>query len=337
MQRCLSLAEKALGNTHPNPLVGALVVYQNKIIGEGWHLRAGEAHAEVNAINQVENSSLFPKTTLYVNLEPCSHFGKTPPCADLIIKSGMKKVVIASRDPNPQVAGRGIERLKNAGVEVIENVLKEEAEFLNRRFYTFHQKNRPYIILKWAQTEDGFIAPFKKETKQPFWISNELVKQKVHQWRSQETSILVGVQTVVDDNPVLSTREWPGKNPLRLILDPSNRITKNATVLTDELPAVLLNHHNPNSISRTQKEHFSLNPFKLEKLMEFSYQRKLLSLFVEGGQKTLNSFIESNLWDEARVITAPSKLTKGVKAPLLNIDFNKEEAVSDNLIRTYFS
>jgi diaminohydroxyphosphoribosylaminopyrimidine deaminase/5-amino-6-(5-phosphoribosylamino)uracil reductase len=147
----------------------------------------------------------------------------------------------------------------------------------------------------------------------------------------------VGVQTVVDDNPVLSTREWPGKNPLRLILDPSNRIPKNATVLTDELPTVLLNHHNPNSISRTQKEHFSLNPFKLEKLMEFSYQRKLLSLFVEGGQKTLNSFIESNLWDEARVITAPSKLTKGVKAPLLNIDFNKEEAVSDNLIRTYFN
>jgi diaminohydroxyphosphoribosylaminopyrimidine deaminase/5-amino-6-(5-phosphoribosylamino)uracil reductase len=168
MQRCLSLAEKALGNTHPNPLVGALVVYQNKIIGEGWHQRAGEAHAEVNAINQVENSSLFPKTTLYVNLEPCSHFGKTPPCADLIIKSGIKKVVIASRDPNPQVAGRGIERLKNAGVEVIENVLKEEAEFLNRRFYTYHQKNRPYIILKWAQTEDGFIAPLKKKQNSLF-------------------------------------------------------------------------------------------------------------------------------------------------------------------------
>jgi len=220
MQRCLSLAEKALGNTHPNPLVGAVVVYQNKIIGEGWHKKAGEAHAEVNAINKVKQTSLLPKSTLYINLEPCSHYGKTPPCADLIIKSGIKKVVIASRDPNPQVAGKGIERLKNSGIEVIEDILKEEAEFLNIRFYTYHQKKRPYIILKWAQTEDGFIAPLKKDKQQPFWISNALAKQKVHQWRSQETSILVGVQTVIDDNPKLNTREWPGNNPLRLILDP---------------------------------------------------------------------------------------------------------------------
>lgn len=337
MQRCLSLAEKALGNTHPNPLVGAVVVYQNKIIGEGWHKKAGEAHAEVNAINKVKQTSLLPKSTLYINLEPCSHFGKTPPCADLIIKSGIKKVVIASRDPNPQVAGKGIERLKNSGIEVIEDILKEEAEFLNIRFYTYHQKKRPYIILKWAQTEDGFIAPLKKDKQQPFWISNALARQKVHQWRSQETSILVGVQTVIDDNPKLNTREWPGNNPLRLILDPSNRILKNATVLKDLLPTIVLNQQNQNSISRTHKEYFSLESFELKKIMEFCYQRKILSILVEGGQKTLNYFIESTLWDEARVITAPNKLNKGVKAPFFNIDYIKEESIGDNLIRTYFN
>ena len=337
MQRCLSLAEKALGNTHPNPLVGAVVVYQNKIIGEGWHKKAGEAHAEVNAINKVKQTSLLPKSTLYINLEPCSHYGKTPPCADLIIKSGIKKVVIASRDPNPQVAGKGIERLKNSGIEVIEDILKEEAEFLNIRFYTYYQKKRPYIILKWAQTEDGFIAPLKKDKQQPFCISNALAKQKVHQWRSQESSILVGVQTVIDDNPKLNTREWPGNNPLRLILDPSNRILKNATVLKDLLPTIVLNQQNQNSISRTHKEYFSLESFELKKIMEFCYQRKILSILVEGGQKTLNYFIESTLWDEARVITAPNKLNKGVKAPFFNIDYIKEESIGDNLIRTYFN
>ena len=337
MQRCLSLAEKALGNTHQNPLVGAVVVYQNKIIGEGWHKKAGEAHSEVNAINKVKQTSLLPKSTLYINLEPCSHYGKTPPCADLIIKSGIKKVVIASRDPNPQVAGKGIERLKNSGIEVIEDILKEEAEFLNIRFYTYHQKKRPYIILKWERTEDGFIAPLKKDKQQPFWISNALAKQKVHQWRSQETSILVGVQTVIDDNPKLNTREWPGNNPLRLILDPSNRILKNATVLKDLLPTIVLNQQNQNSISRTHKEYFSLESFELKKIMEFCYQRKILSILVEGGQKTLNYFIESTLWDEARVITAPNKLNKGVKAPFFNIDYIKEESIGDNLIRTYFN
>ena len=240
MTRCLALAEKGLGNTYPNPIVGSIIVHENKIIGEGWHQKAGDPHAEVNAINQVRDKTLLSESTLYVNLEPCSHFGKTPPCADLIIQFGIKRVVIGSRDPNPQVAGKGILKLKEAGVEVIEAILKKEAEFLNRRFYTFHQKKRPYIIMKWAQTEDGFISPLTNKTNRPFWISNNLSRQKVHQWRSQEASILVGVQTVVTDNPILNTREWPGNNPLRIILDPSDRIPEDATVLKDKLKTIIL-------------------------------------------------------------------------------------------------
>jgi diaminohydroxyphosphoribosylaminopyrimidine deaminase/5-amino-6-(5-phosphoribosylamino)uracil reductase len=336
MQRCLTLAVKALGNTYPNPLVGAVVVHQNKIIGEGWHQKAGEAHAEVHALNQVKDPSLLPESTLYVNLEPCSHVGKTPPCADFICKYGIKKVVVASRDPNPLVAGQGIAKLKKAGVEVIESILTQEAEFLNRRFYTFHQKKRPYIVLKWAQTHDGFIAPLQKEAAQPFWISNALAKQRVHQWRSEEVSILVGAQTVVDDNPELTTREWPGHNPLRLILDPSGRIPKDAKVLTDGFPSILFNSKNQKSISSSIKEQVVLNPFNLEKLMEYCYEKQLLSLIVEGGQKTLQSFIDLNLWDEARVFNASTTLDQGVKAPLLQSKPQREEKIKDNLFQTYF-
>ena len=273
MKRCLALAEKAIGNTYPNPIVGAIIVHDNKIIGEGWHQKAGESHAEVNAINQVSNKTLLTESTLYVNLEPCSHFGKTPPCADLIVQFGIKRVVIASRDPNPQVSGKGILKLKEAGVEVIEAVLKKEAEFLNRRFYTFHQKKRPYIIMKWAQTEDGFISPLTNKTNRPFWISNNLSRQKVHQWRSQEASILVGVQTVVKDNPILNTREWPGNNPLRIILDPSDRIPEDATLLKDELRTIILCKKKTERHLKENKEYHILNPFNLDSLVEFCYKK----------------------------------------------------------------
>lgn len=336
MQRCLSLAESALGNTYPNPLVGSVVVYKHKIIGEGWHQKAGEAHAEVNAIKQVIDKSLLSDATLYVNLEPCSHFGKTPPCADLIIKHGINRVVIASKDPNPQVAGQGIVKLQRAGIEVIEGVLRKEAEFLNRRFYTFHKKKRPYIILKWAQTQDRFIAPLKKETRRPFWISNKLARQKVHQWRSQESSILVGIQTVIEDNPILNTREWPGNNPLRLILDPSDRIPLDATILQDELSSIIFNKQIANRSLKNRKEHVVLNPFNLNTLMKFCYDRSVLSVIVEGGQKTLDHFIEQNLWDEARVFTSENELREGIKSPEFKNVSSEKEKFGNTLLETYF-
>ena len=336
MKRCLVLAEKAIGNTYPNPLVGAVIVCKNKIIGEGWHQKVGEPHAEVNAINQVSDKNLLTKSTLYVNLEPCSHFGKTPPCADLIVEYGIKQVVIASIDPNPQVAGRGILKLKEAGIEVIEAVLKKEAEFLNRRFYTFHKQKRPYIIMKWAQTEDGFIAPLTKKTNRPFWISNILSKQKVHQWRSQEASILVGVQTIVNDNPILNTREWPGKNPLRLILDPFNRVPDFATILQDKLATILLTQKKSERLLNENKECHTLNPFNLDSLMEFCYKRNILSIFVEGGQKTLTHFIKEQLWDEARIFTSQEKLIKGIKSPYFDAPVSEAEKLSNNSLHTYF-
>ena len=337
MKRCLILAEKALGNTYPNPLVGAVVVYQNKIIGEGWHQKAGQTHAEVNAINKVTDKNLLNESILYVNLEPCSHFGKTPPCTDLIFKYGIKKVVIGSKDPNPQVAGQGILKLKKAGVEIVENILKEEAEFLNRRFYTFHQQKRPYIILKWAQSQDGFIAPLEKENIRPFWISNILSKQKVHQWRSEEASILVGAQTITEDNPMLTTREWPGNNPLRLILDPSDRIPENVTVLEDKFATIILNRHESKRLLNYNKEQIVLSPFDLEALMKFCFERNILSLFVEGGQKTLTYFIKNKLWDEARVFTSEKKLIKGIKSPNFEKLMTTEEKLNDTKLKTYFN
>ena len=336
MKRCLALAEKAMGNTHPNPMVGAIIVYENKIIGEGWHQKAGEPHAEVNAINEVSDKTLLTESTLYINLEPCCHFGKTPPCADLIVQFGIKKVVIASTDPNPQVAGKGILKLKEAGVEVIEAVLKKEAEFLNRRFYTFHQKKRPYIIMKWAQTEDGFISPLINKTNRPVWISNNLSKQKVHQWRSQEASILVGAQTVITDNPILNTREWPGNNPLRIILDPSNRIPEDVTLLKDELRTIILCKNKKERHLKENKEYHILNPFNLDSLIEFCYKKNILSLFVEGGQKTLNYFIKQELWDEARIFTSKQKFKKGIKSPEFYAPFFSEEELGDNTLKIYF-
>lgn len=336
MKRCLALAEKGLGNTYPNPIVGAIIVHENKIIGEGWHQKAGEPHAEVNAINQVSDKTLLTESTLYVNLEPCSHFGKTPPCADLIIQFGIKRVVIASRDPNPLVAGKGILKLKEAGVEVIEAILKKEAEFLNRRFYTFHQKKRPYIIMKWAQTEDGFISPLTNKTNRPFWISNNLSRQKVHQWRSQEASILVGVQTVVTDNPILNTREWPGNNPLRIILDPSDRIPEDATLLKDKLRTIILCKKKTKRHLKENKEYHILNPFNLDSLIKFCYKKNILSLFIEGGQKTLNYFIKDQLWDEARIFTSKQKFKKGINSPEFYAPLFSREELGDNTLKIYF-
>ncbi len=216
MQRAIELAQLGIGAVSPNPRVGCLVVHDNKIIGEGWHQKFGEAHAEVNAINSVKDLSLLKESTIYVNLEPCSHEGKTPPCSDLLIKHQVKKVVIANTDTNPLVAGRGVEKLKKAGIAIMTGVLEKEGRELNRRFFTFMEKKRPYIILKWAQTSDGFIAQKNFESK---WITNELSRQLVHRWRSEEDAVLVGTRTASHDNPSLTVRDWSGRNPTRIVID----------------------------------------------------------------------------------------------------------------------
>ena len=226
IKRCIELAKNGLGTTYPNPLVGSVIVYNKEIIGEGWHQKAGDGHAEVNAINSVKNKSLLSKATIYVSLEPCSHFGKTPPCCDLIIANDIPNVVIGTIDPFAKVAGNGIKKLLEAEKNVTIGILEDECNELNKRFFTFHTKKRPYIILKWAESQDGFIAPLKREKQESVWITNEFSRQLVHKWRSEEEAILVGTNTVMEDNPTLTVRDWIGTNPIRIVLDQNNRITK---------------------------------------------------------------------------------------------------------------
>ena len=226
MQRCIELAKNGLGTTYPNPMVGSVVVHQNKIIGEGWHKKAGEFHAEVNAIASVKNKGLLLESTIYVSLEPCAHFGKTPPCCDLILAQNIPNIVIGTLDPFEKVAGKSIEKLQKAGKNVITGILETACKDLNKRFFAFHQKKRPYIILKWAESADGFVAPLQKETQKPVWLSNPYSRQLVHKWRSEEQVILVGTNTVLSDNPKLNTRDWEGKNPTRIVIDRIHKIDK---------------------------------------------------------------------------------------------------------------
>lgn len=336
MQRCLELALKGLGSASPNPLVGSVVVHQNKIIGEGWHKKAGEAHAEVNAINDVKDKSLLSESSIYVNLEPCAHFGKTPPCSDLIIKHGLKKVIIGCQDPFSKVNGKGIEKLKNAGIEVLLNVLKEESLFLNRRFFTFHNKKRPYIILKWAQSQDGFID--KKRAPNELgqnWISGESAKRLVHFWRSQEDAILVGAQTAINDNPSLTVREVKGKNPIRLLIDPHNRVSKQSALFNDEAPTI---HFHQSDINQTQEERsYQISGDIIPQVISACYQNDIQSFIVEGGAKTLGHFIQSNFWDEARVFISPALFGDGLAAPLLPIIASGSDTIGNDQLFTYFN
>ena len=338
MQRCIKLAEKGLGKTFPNPLVGSVIVHQDNIIGEGWHQKAGSSHAEVNAIFNVQNKEFLSKSTLYVSLEPCNHFGKTPPCSDLIIKNKIPRVVIASTDPNPLVAGEGIEKLKKAGCEVIIGVLKKEADFLNRRFFTFHNLKRPYVILKWAQTKDNFIAPFQKKTGNPeiFWITNNHSKQRVHKWRSEEAAILVGVQTVINDNPKLTTREWTGNNPLRIVIDPNGRTPKDSKLFQDNIPTLFLTKK-PIKLFSNKKEQKIISPFSIKNILKECHKLNIQSIIVEGGLRTLESFIKDNLWDEARVFKTDKKLKTGIMAPKLEKKSSQSEMYEGDILDIYFN
>ena len=241
IKRCIELAQNGLGTTYPNPMVGSVIVYDGQIIGEGWHKKAGEPHAEVNAVNSVKDKSLLKKATIYVSLEPCSHFGKTPPCCDLIIANEIPNVVVGTVDPNEKVAGKGILKLIEAGANVTVGVLENECNELNKRFFTFHQKKRPYIILKWAESLDGFLAPEKagNQDRKPVWITNQYSRQLVHKWRTEEQAILVGTQTVVDDNPKLNARDWNGNNPTRIVIDRNNRIDPDSFIFDDTVKTVI--------------------------------------------------------------------------------------------------
>jgi diaminohydroxyphosphoribosylaminopyrimidine deaminase/5-amino-6-(5-phosphoribosylamino)uracil reductase len=313
MLRALELARKGAGAVSPNPLVGCVIVCEDRIIGEGWHEKFGGPHAEVNAVQSVSQRELLREATLYVNLEPCSHTGKTPPCADLLIRESVKAVVVANVDPNPLVQGRGIEKLRAAGCEVRVGVLAGEGRELNKRFFTFFEKKRPYLILKWAQTRDGFIAHENYESK---WISNEFSRQWVHQWRSVEDAILVGTKTAAHDNPQLSVREWSGRQPVRIVLDRFLRLPENLQ-LFDRTQAtlcynVLKHEEHPNlKLIRVDETNFLAN------VLDDLWHRQIQSVIIEGGAFTLQQFIDAGQWDEARIFEASLGFGKGIKAPAL--------------------
>jgi len=332
INRCIQLAKNGLGTTYPNPLVGSVIVYNNQIIGEGWHRRSGEPHAEVNAINSVKDKSLLVKSTIYVSLEPCSHFGKTPPCCDLIIKHKIPNVVVGTIDPNSKVAGSGIKRLIDNGVNVTVGVLEKECNELNKRFFTFHQKKRPYIILKWAESQDGFIAPLTKDKKEPVWISNEFSRQLVHKWRSEEQAILAGTNTVLDDNPKLDVRDWKGENPIRIILDRTGKISNDFFVKDEKTKTIIITEQDNLTSSENCIYENAIFDNKLTRtIANILYKYGIQSLVIEGGKQTLQSYIEDNLWDEARVFIGNIHLKSGLKAPIINGNFQKRNIIDDQL------
>ena len=337
--RCIELAKNGFGTTYPNPMVGSVIVYNGEIIGEGWHQKAGEPHAEVNAIRSVKDPSLLDKATIYVSLEPCSHFGKTPPCCDLIIQNKIPNVVIGTVDSNIKVAGNGIKRLQEAGANVIVGILEKECYELNQRFFTFHEKKRPYIILKWAETQDGFIAPLQKEEQKPVWITNINSRQLVHKWRTEEQAILVGTQTVIDDNPKLNARDWEGNNPVRVVIDQNHRIPKTAHVFDNQIKTIVFsNKKSTLSLENTIFEVIDFQQNIVQQIVDKLYQHQIQSVIVEGGAQTLQTFIDANLWDEARVFIGNCTFEKGVKAPIMNTSpFKQEKIGTDELliIRNY--
>ncbi len=316
MQRCIDLARLGEGNVAPNPMVGAVIVLNDEIIGEGFHQKYGEAHAEVNAVNSVVNKALLKEATIYVSLEPCAHFGKTPPCADLLVHSKFKKVVIGCKDTFSEVSGKGIQKLKDAGIEVVVGVLEEDCRNLNKRFFTFHEKKRPYVVLKWAQTKDGLIDRLRTDDSKTInWISTPDTKVLVHKWRSEEHSILVGRNTVLNDNPTLTVREVSGNNPIRIVLDSKVLLPLNLNVFNYEAQTIILNLEKDETIKNIQFK--KIKNLEIDSILNALYELNIQSVLVEGGASTLQSFIQSNHWDEARVIVGNTYFEKGLKAPAI--------------------
>lgn len=331
MRRALELAEWGRGSVSPNPMVGCVIVYQDRIIGEGHHHQYGGPHAEVNAINSVQNPDFLKAATVYVTLEPCAHWGKTPPCANLLVEKQVKKVVIAAIDTNPLVGGKGIEILKNAGIEVETGVLEKEARWQNRRFFTQIEKHRPYVILKWAQSQDGFVA---RENFSSKWISGSQSRQLVHKWRAEEDAILVGKNTALHDNPSLNVRDWAGKNPMRVVLDAKLELSQNLTLFDQTIPTICYNSKK----SETQENLNFVNlgdQFGIHDILKDLHSRKIQSLIVEGGTKVLSQFIENSLWDEARIFTGKVKFGTGISAPILNQNPAETLSIGEDILNIY--
>ena len=356
IKRCIEIAKKGLGLTAPNPMVGCVIVHNNIIIGEGFTSKYGGNHAEVNAINTVKDKKLLKAATLYVTLEPCSHYGKTPPCSDLIIKHEIINVVIGCVDDNPKVAGKGIAKLKAAGCHVIAGVLETECKEHHKRFFTYHNEKRPYVILKWAETKNGLIAPKTKETQKPVWITNQYSRQLVHKWRAEEQAILVGTKTVIEDNPSLTVRDWTGDNPIRIVLDKNLKINdaflvRNSAAKTSLITKHHIQFNNPKQVDTIYPskytdhviaDHSSISHIDWSKkqqiaqqICEILFKKDINSVIIEGGSQTLQTFINENLWDEARVFVGAIEFEEGVKAPQVKGHILSEEKIIKDILRTY--
>ena len=324
IRRCIEIANNGLGSTRPNPMVGSIIVHNNKIIGEGYTSSYGNNHAEVNAIKSVINKDLLKEATLYVTLEPCSHFGKTPPCSDLIIKHQIPQVVIGCIDDNQKVAGKGIKNLKDSGCKVIVGVLENECKNHHKRFFTFHNKKRPYIILKWAETFDGFIAPETKKEQKPVWISNEYSRQLTHKWRAEEQAILVGTNTVIQDNPSLTTRDWVEQNPIRVVIDRENKLSKAYRIFNKKSETITITKNDIDFSEHVSKQ-----------ICDLLYSKNINSVIIEGGRKTLQTFIDENLWDEARLFKGSTCFESGIESPVIIGKLISEEKISTDTLKIY--
>ncbi|NNL02412.1 MAG: bifunctional diaminohydroxyphosphoribosylaminopyrimidine deaminase/5-amino-6-(5-phosphoribosylamino)uracil reductase RibD [Eudoraea sp.] len=338
MRRCIELGKKALGSAAPNPMVGSVITHQDKIIGEGFTSRYGGPHAEVNAINSVADKSLLNEATLYVTLEPCAHYGKTPPCAELIIKTNLRKVIIGIQDPNKKVSGGGIKKLKEAGIEVLTGVLEDECRKHHKRFLTYQEKHRPYILLKWAETKDGFIAPIRdmRKTKpEPYWISNSYARQRVHQWRSEEQAILVGTNTVLADNPRLDVRFWEGTSPVRIIIDRALKLPADLNIYDKSTRTIILTQLEDKTKFQEGLEYDIIDFGKnmAEEICRILFEKNITSVLVEGGAETLATFVNSGLWDEARIIIGDATFGKGTKAPYIDSKMMATEIIGNNTIK----
>ena len=329
MKKCLELATKGMGYVSPNPMVGCVVVFNNQIIGEGYHEKYGTAHAETNAIENVKDKSLLKKSTLYVNLEPCVHFGKTPPCTNLIIENEIPKVVIGCRDSYSEVSGKGIEKMQNIGIEVIVGVLEKESRELNKRFFTFHEKKRPYIILKWAESRDGFMAPLNQN--KPFWMTSSESKKLVHKWRAEEEAILIGRITAKKDNPSLTVREVAGSNPIRIIIDKNLTLSGDLNLFNSEAKTIIFNVIKSEENDTNQFIKIDFN-YLIKNILEELHKQNIQSVKIEGGSITLQSFIDANIWDEARIFTANKLFSQGLKTPIIEGEIILEEEIGTDTL-----
>lgn len=340
MRRCLELAGQALGRTFPNPMVGAVIVHNGRIIGEGYHHESGKPHAEINAIYSVKDKSLLTESTLYVNLEPCSHYGKTPPCTDAILRYKIPHVVIGTADPDARVNGKGILRLQESGCKVETGILEQECRYLNRRFFTYHTRCRPWVILKWAQTRDGFIDKLRRSDEEgPLWITDEFCRLLVHKWRTEEQAILVGTRTALLDNPRLNARLWPGRQPIRLVMDRNCKLPVSLNLFDGKQETWIFTEGNfPQSTFRERirliKADFNHLP---ESILSELYNLEIQSVIIEGGAETIRYFVEAGFWDEARIFTGNLRFGNGVPAPAVSGKKLKEFSLGANMLEIIYN